>query len=77
MAKFRIPVRVMVPASGVVEVEAENLLEACDKVQADIDENGFSTLDGDIDYSTEWEGSSEPKIDDVMLPDGTLFPPSS
>ena len=42
MAKFRVPVRVIVPASGVVEVEARNLLEACQKVQADIDENGFT-----------------------------------
>lgn len=73
MARFQVPLRVMVPATATVEVEAATLKEACAKVEADIDENGFSTLDGDIDYTTEWENASLPKVDDVLLPDGTLF----
>jgi len=73
MSTFQVPVRVNVPALGTLEVEADSLENACLKVQADIDTNGFDSLAADAEFTTNWGEQSGLTVDDVLLPSGQLF----
>ena len=68
MAIFHIPLRVDVPAHGSVDVEASTFEEACAKLQADIDEHGFVSNYGEVDYTTYWESASVPALDRANFP---------
>ena len=73
MAKFQVPLIANVPATSSVEIEAESLQAACQKVEADLDANGLITIAAEPEFEAQWERDSMPAIDDVLLPDGNMY----
>ncbi|QEG36243.1 hypothetical protein [Bythopirellula goksoeyrii] len=73
MPKQSVPVTVNIPAHGTVEIEAISLKDACIKVQADIDANGFLSEAGEAEFTSDWEKAFGLTVGDVLLPDGTVF----
>jgi len=73
MATFQVPLIVQVPATSSVEVEADSLKAACEKVEADLDANGMVTIAEESEFEANWVDATMPMVDDVLLPDGTIF----
>lgn len=69
MPNYQVPVKVNVPATGTVEMEADSFAQAFTRVQADIHERGPESLAADAEFTTDWENQHGLTVDlDRALP---------
>lgn len=70
--KIKLTISCMVPATAEIEVEADSVEDAIEKMQADADENGWH-CDAwqDTEFKEDWSGAEKLGIEPAELPDGS------